>query len=152
MNSGKRGDISIGVIISIVIGVVVLIVLIYGFTSGWSNAWNKIMGVSGLGEDNIGDMQTFCSSACAQMSEYSFCTQKKTLTSVGTTNKGEKYSAVGSFTCKEMESILYINATSKTSYEIINETQRDKDESKKDDLELYIPLNVGVDSCSSIVC
>ncbi len=72
----KRGQgLSTNAIILIILGVVVLVILIIGFTLGWGTLKDRITG----GGNNVDDVVQECSSACATLSRYSYCSAKKEL-------------------------------------------------------------------------
>jgi len=70
----KRGQgLSTNAIILIILGVFILVILIVGFTMGWDTIapW--------LSKENVDEVATSCALACNSLSEYDFCTQKRTL-------------------------------------------------------------------------
>jgi hypothetical protein len=74
----KRGDVTIGTLVSIVLAIVVIAFLVYGFSAGWSNLWGKIQGFGG-GESNVDDIALACSLACQQNSQYNYCEMEREL-------------------------------------------------------------------------
>jgi hypothetical protein len=89
----KGAEMTIGTIVIIVLAIAVLVFLIFGFTTGWSNLWERI-GIYGGGGVNVNDVATACAGACAQQSEYNFCTLKRELI----TEKGSQ----GSYSCEQL--------------------------------------------------
>ena len=74
MEMNKRGQgLSTNAIILIILGVFILVILIVGFTMGWDTIapW--------LSKENVDEVATSCALACNSLSEYDFCTQKRTL-------------------------------------------------------------------------
>lgn len=69
--SRKGQGLSINAIILIVLGVVVLGLLIVGFSVGWKNI------LPFLSTNNVDQIVTACNSACATQSTFSFCSEKK---------------------------------------------------------------------------
>lgn len=70
----KRGQgLSTNAIILIILGVVVLVVLIVGFTVGW----NKLLPF--VATNNVENIKTACTLACATGNVYDFCTQSRTI-------------------------------------------------------------------------
>jgi hypothetical protein len=64
----KRGQgMSVNTIIILILAVVVLVVLILGFSLGWDKVapW--------VSNENVDDVVTACSAACATNSQYDFC-------------------------------------------------------------------------------
>jgi hypothetical protein len=80
---GKKGDVTVGTLVSIVLAIVVIAFLVYGFSTGWSNLWGKVTDF-GAGDSNVGDISIACSLACAQNKQYDFCESVKEV------NFGEK--------------------------------------------------------------
>lgn len=65
----RRGQgLSTNAIILIILGIVVLVVMVLGFTMGW----NRLLPF--ISSNNIENLQTACSSACATSNEYNYCT------------------------------------------------------------------------------
>jgi hypothetical protein len=68
MHNNKRGQgMSVNTIIILILAVVVLVVLILGFSLGW----NKV--TPWISNENVDDVVTACSAACATNSQYDFC-------------------------------------------------------------------------------
>jgi len=64
----KRGQgLSTSAIVLIILGIVVLVILILGFTIGW----NRFLPF--LSSNNIENIQTTCSTACATNNAYNWC-------------------------------------------------------------------------------
>ena len=74
LSNKKAQGLSVTTIILIVLGVVVLVVLIIGFTSGWSSISNWISP-----SNNLQEIQSQCSIACASGNTYDWCTTKRTV-------------------------------------------------------------------------
>ena len=55
-------------IILIILGIIVLVVLVLGFTIGW----NRLLPF--VSSNNIGNIQTTCSTACSTSNTYDYCT------------------------------------------------------------------------------
>lgn len=107
MDSKKGQEMSTTTIILIILGVIVLVVLVLGFRIGWS----KVLPF--LPSNNVQNIVTACSTACATESEYDFCTAPRTLQADGlaeANRKGtcqsfstqEKYAAYGIETCSSL--------------------------------------------------
>lgn len=73
MESKRGQELSTNAIIMIVIGIIVLVVLILGFTIGW----DKLLPF--FSTNNVQNLQTTCSSACATGNSYDYCTLSRTL-------------------------------------------------------------------------
>jgi len=86
MGSRKKGEMTIGTIITIVLGIAVLVFLILGFSTGWKALWEKV-GVVGGGEVNIDAIRNTCAMACAGQSSDAYCRQVRPI------RYGEKISA-----------------------------------------------------------
>ncbi len=72
--ANKKGqEMSTTTIILIILGVIVLVVLVLGFRIGW----DKVLPF--LPSNNVQNVVTACSSACATGSQYDFCTAPRTL-------------------------------------------------------------------------
>ena len=59
--------------ILLILGVVILVILILGFTLGW----NKVLPF--FSTNNVQNIQTSCSSACATNNAYEYCVLNRTL-------------------------------------------------------------------------
>jgi len=70
---GQEG-MSITAVIGIILGIVVLVVLVLGFTIGW----NKFLPFI-FSSNNVENIKTTCSTACATNNEYDYCTLNRTL-------------------------------------------------------------------------
>lgn len=68
MINKRAQGLSTNAIILIILGIVVLVVLVLGFTIGW----NRLLPF--VSSNNIENLQTACSSACATSNEYNYCT------------------------------------------------------------------------------
>ena len=65
----RRGQgLSTNAIILIILGIIVLVVLVLGFTIGW----NRLLPF--VSSNNIENIQTACSTACATNNAYNYCT------------------------------------------------------------------------------
>lgn len=65
----KRGqELSTNAIIMIIIGIIVLVVMVLGFTIGW----NRLLPF--VSSNNIENLKTGCSTACATQNDYNYCT------------------------------------------------------------------------------
>ena len=73
MESKRGQELSTNAIVLIVIGIIVLVVLILGFTIGW----DKLLPF--FSTNNVQNLQTTCSSACATGNSYDYCTLPRTL-------------------------------------------------------------------------
>ncbi len=73
MESKRGQELSTNAIIMIVIGIIVLVVLILGFTIGW----DKLLPF--FSTNNVQNIQTTCSSACATGNQYDYCSLPRTL-------------------------------------------------------------------------
>ena len=107
----KRGqEMSTTTIILIILGVIVLVVLVLGFRIGW----DKVLPF--LPSNNVQNVVTACSSACATGSEYDFCTAERTLKADGlaeadrkgtcykfATDSDSKYSEFNIETCSTID-------------------------------------------------
>ena len=60
-------------VIGIILGIVVLVVLVLGFTIGW----NRFLPF--INSNNVENIKTACSTACATVNVYDFCSAPKTL-------------------------------------------------------------------------
>ncbi|MCX6749428.1 MAG: hypothetical protein NTW17_01635 [Candidatus Pacearchaeota archaeon] len=70
----KKGqELSTNAIIMIVIGIIVLVVLILGFTIGWGKLFPFIS------SNNVENIKTTCSTACATNNMYDYCSLERTL-------------------------------------------------------------------------
>ena len=70
----KAQGLSITTIILIILGVVILVVLIFGFTQGWDSIKGWV-----APSDNVEDVVSACSVACASDQVYDFCIKNMTL-------------------------------------------------------------------------
>ncbi len=67
-----RGQgLSTNAIILIILGIIVLVVLVLGFTIGWGRL------LPFVSSNNIENLQTACSSACATSNDYDYCTLQR---------------------------------------------------------------------------
>ena len=89
MENKKAQNLSITTIILIILGIIVLVMLILGFTQGWGNIKDWI-----AASNNVQQIVTQCSVACAAGSKYDFCSEPRILkaedlpeTDEGSTNK-----------------------------------------------------------------
>ena len=70
----RRGqELSTNAIIMIVIGIIVLVVLVLGFTIGWGKLFPFIS------SNNVENIKTTCSTACATNNMYDYCSLARTL-------------------------------------------------------------------------
>ena len=77
----KKGEMTIGTIVSIALAVVVLIFLVFGFSTGWGNLWNKITNWNG-NKVNVDTIKISCEMACKNENKYDYCIRtKKVITS-----------------------------------------------------------------------
>jgi|SRR3989344_1210006 len=74
----KKGEMTIGTIVTIILALVVLVVIIYGFTTGWSNLWQNIIGFGG-GQVNIQTVVQSCQIACTTQGTYDWCEKPRTI-------------------------------------------------------------------------
>ena len=73
MQSKRGQELSTNAIVLIVIGIIVLVVLILGFTIGW----DKLLPF--FSTNNVQNIQTSCSTACATNNKYDWCSTPRTL-------------------------------------------------------------------------
>ena len=74
LNMDKKGqELSTNAIIMIIIGIIVLVVLVLGFTIGW----NKLFPF--ISSNNVENIKTTCSTACATNNVYDYCSLVRTL-------------------------------------------------------------------------
>jgi hypothetical protein len=73
MNNKRGQELSTNAIIMIIIGIIVLVVLILGFTMGW----NKLLPF--FSSNNVENIKTTCSTACATNNGYDYCSFVRTL-------------------------------------------------------------------------
>ena len=74
MESKKAQGLSITAIILIILGIIVLVMLIIGFTAGWGNIKDWI-----APSNNVQQIVSHCSVACAAGNKYDFCFKKRDL-------------------------------------------------------------------------
>ena len=74
LGMNRRGqELSTNAIIMIIIGIIVLVVLVLGFTIGW----NRLLPF--VSSNNIENIKTACSTACATANTYDFCTLPRSI-------------------------------------------------------------------------
>ena len=70
----KRGqELSTNTIIMVILGILVLVILILGFTIGWDRFLPFIK------SNNVENIKSSCSVACATNNQYDFCSLSRTL-------------------------------------------------------------------------
>jgi hypothetical protein len=73
----KKGEMTIGVLVTIILGLIVLVVIALGFSMGWSELWEKVNVFSGGG--SLSSAGQACQVACASGDLNAYCKQGHTI-------------------------------------------------------------------------
>ena len=97
MNDKGGQGLSVNAIVLIILGIIVLVVLVLGFTMGWGSI-NPF-----INKNNVEQIKTSCSIACATENVYDYCTQSRTLRAEGFPNNVKTFDGNCSFFANKAE-------------------------------------------------
>jgi hypothetical protein len=98
----KKGqELSTNAIVLIVIGIIVLVILILGFTIGW----NKLLPF--FSTNNVENIKTTCSTACATNNLYDYCTLSRTLKADDLPNSAKEFAGNCTFFATDSDYAKY---------------------------------------------
>ena len=102
LKKNSRGQgLSTDAIILIILGIIVLVILIIGFTLGWE----KIL--PWISQNNVENIKTACSTACATANTYDFCTFARTLKASDLPSGGKEFVSTCNFLSSDAAYLKY---------------------------------------------